>query len=107
MFAKSWMKWVAVGAVPAMALAAMPMVGQARTQTTYAAMSVTPPAKTASHKKAKSLTATHKSSKSLTSKHKSAKPLAVTHKKTTAHHGLTKSSKHSTTKLSKVHKTTM
>jgi hypothetical protein len=49
----------------------------------------------------------HKSSKSLTSKHKSAKPLAVSHKKTTAHHGLTKSSKHTTTKLSKLHKTTM
>lgn len=107
MFAKSWMKWVAVGAVPAMALAAMPVVGQARTRTTYAAMSVTPPAKTVSHKKAKSLTATHKSSKSLSSKHKSAKPLAVSHKKATAHHGLTKSTKHSTSKLSKVHKTTM
>jgi hypothetical protein len=107
MFVKSWMKWVAVGAVPAMTLAAMPVVGQARTRTTYAAMSVTPPVKTASHKKSKSLTTMHKSSKSLTSKHKSAKPLAVSHKKTTAHHGLTKSSKHTTTKLSKLHKTTM
>jgi hypothetical protein len=108
MFAKSWMKWVAVGAVPAMALAAIPAVGQARTRTNYAAMSVTPPVKTASHKKAKPLTvAHHKSGKTLTAAHKSAKSLSVTHKKTAAHHSLTKSGKHATTKLSKLHKSTM
>jgi hypothetical protein len=104
MFVKSWMKWVAVGVVPAMALAAMPVVGQARTRTTYAAMSVTPPVKTASHKKARTLAVTHKSAKTLTVKHKSAKALAVTHKKLVAHHALTKSSKHTATKLSKSHK---
>ncbi len=96
MFTKSWMKWMAVATVPAMALAVLPVAGQARTH--YTAMSVTPPAsvaKTTSLKKAKPSSVTHKS----------AKPLTVTHKKTTAHHKLTtKSSKHSTSKLSKGHK---
>jgi len=105
MFVKSWMKWVAVGVVPAMTLVAMPVVGQARTRTTYAAMSVTPPVKTGLHKKARTLGVTHKLHKSLIVKHKSGKSLAVTHKKLVAHHALTKSSKHTGTKLSKLHKT--
>jgi hypothetical protein len=105
MFVKSWMKWVAVGVVPAMTLAAMPVVGQARTGTTYAAMSVTPPLKSTLHKKARTLAATHKLHKALIVKHKSGKSLAVTHKKPVAHHALTKSSKHTGTKLSKLHKT--
>ena len=104
MFVKSWMKWVAVGVVPAMTLVAMPVVGQARTGTNYAAMSVTPPVKTGLHKKARTLAVTHKLHKGLIVKHKSGKSLAVTHKKLVAHHALTKSSKHTTTKLSKLHK---
>jgi hypothetical protein len=99
MFAKSWMKWMAVATVPALALAVLPVAGQARTH--YATMSVTPPAavtKTISHKKSKNFAATHKSAKSLASTHKK----AVSHRKLTA-----KSGKHSVSKLTKSHKTTM
>ena len=100
MFAKSWMKWAAVAAVPAMALAAMPVASQARTHSHYAAMSVTPP-------KAVVRTASHKKAKAFAVSHKKAKGLAVTHKKLAVHHKLTKSGKHTASKLSKVHKTTM
>lgn len=97
MFTKSWMKWAAVAAVPALALTILPVTGMART-THYAAMSVTPPVLKPATK-----TSLHKKAKTLTAKHAIKKPL-VASKKT--HHTLTKS-KHTATKLTKTHKVTM
>jgi hypothetical protein len=97
MFTKSWMKWAAVAAVPAIALTVLPVSGMART-THYAAMSVTPTVVRPSTK-----TSLHKKAKTLTHKHTAKKPLVASKK---AHHSLTRS-KHTATKLTKVHKVTM